>query len=97
MLDSAAYSCMFVEWGTDRVGEDTGDVFMAVVVVSVSEVCVLLGVLVMAVVDEGMGHAGKEEAGNGRVAAVDPVDNEDEEAEDEDEDNRTAVIRQYFL
>ncbi|KAJ1216193.1 hypothetical protein NDU88_003799 [Pleurodeles waltl] len=38
----------------------------------------------------------EEEAGDGRVAAVDPVDSEDEEAEDEDEDNRTAVIRQYF-
>ncbi|KAJ1099331.1 hypothetical protein NDU88_004433 [Pleurodeles waltl] len=38
----------------------------------------------------------EEEVGDGRVAAVDPVDSEDEEAEDEDEDNRTAVIRQYF-
>ncbi|KAJ1202724.1 hypothetical protein NDU88_006521 [Pleurodeles waltl] len=34
------------------------------------------------------------EAGVGHVAAVDPVDSEDEEAEDED--NRSAVIRQYF-
>ncbi|KAJ1199679.1 hypothetical protein NDU88_003512 [Pleurodeles waltl] len=32
----------------------------------------------------------EEEAGDGRVAAVDPVDSEYEEAEDED--NRTAVI-----
>ncbi|KAJ1203944.1 hypothetical protein NDU88_007725 [Pleurodeles waltl] len=32
----------------------------------------------------------EEEAGNGRVAEVYPVDSEDEEAEDED--NRTAVI-----
>ncbi|KAJ1126941.1 hypothetical protein NDU88_005347 [Pleurodeles waltl] len=38
----------------------------------------------------------EEEAGDGRVAAVDPVDSEDEAAEDEGEDNRTAVIRQYF-
>ncbi|KAJ1129690.1 hypothetical protein NDU88_008056 [Pleurodeles waltl] len=38
----------------------------------------------------------EEEAGDGRVAAVDPVDSKDEEVEDEDEDNRTAVIRQYF-
>ncbi|KAJ1132204.1 hypothetical protein NDU88_010531 [Pleurodeles waltl] len=38
----------------------------------------------------------EEEAGDACVAAVDPVDSEDEEAEDEDEDNRTAVIRQYF-
>ncbi|KAJ1190827.1 hypothetical protein NDU88_000146 [Pleurodeles waltl] len=38
----------------------------------------------------------EEEAGDGHVAAVDPVDSEDEEAEDEEEDNRTAVIRQYF-
>ncbi|KAJ1113719.1 hypothetical protein NDU88_001961 [Pleurodeles waltl] len=37
-----------------------------------------------------------EEARDGRVAAVDPVDSEDEEAEDEDKDNGTAVIRQYF-
>ncbi|KAJ1093480.1 hypothetical protein NDU88_006580 [Pleurodeles waltl] len=32
----------------------------------------------------------EEEAGDGHVAAVDPVDSE------EDEDNRSAVIRQYF-
>ncbi|KAJ1198208.1 hypothetical protein NDU88_002052 [Pleurodeles waltl] len=38
----------------------------------------------------------EEEAGDGRVAAVDPVDSEDEEAEDEDEDNRSAIICQYF-
>ncbi|KAJ1210955.1 hypothetical protein NDU88_006317 [Pleurodeles waltl] len=36
----------------------------------------------------------EEEAGDGCVAAVDPVDSEDEEAEDED--NRSAIIRQYF-
>ncbi|KAJ1168850.1 hypothetical protein NDU88_000763 [Pleurodeles waltl] len=38
------------------------------------------------------------EAGDEHVAAVGPVDNEDEEAEDEDEeeDNRSAIIRQYF-
>ncbi|KAJ1138327.1 hypothetical protein NDU88_004714 [Pleurodeles waltl] len=35
-----------------------------------------------------------EEAGDARVAALDSVDSEDEEAEDED--NRTAVIQQYF-
>ncbi|KAJ1177228.1 hypothetical protein NDU88_002489 [Pleurodeles waltl] len=38
----------------------------------------------------------EEEAGDARVAAVEPVDSEVEEAEDEDEDNRTNVIRQYF-
>ncbi|KAJ1107298.1 hypothetical protein NDU88_004690 [Pleurodeles waltl] len=38
----------------------------------------------------------EEEAGDARVAAVDPVDSEDEETEDDDEDNRTSVIRQYF-
>ncbi|KAJ1080366.1 hypothetical protein NDU88_000583 [Pleurodeles waltl] len=38
----------------------------------------------------------EEEAGDAHVAAVDPVDSEDEEVEDEDVDNRTAVIRQYF-
>ncbi|KAJ1170400.1 hypothetical protein NDU88_002277 [Pleurodeles waltl] len=36
----------------------------------------------------------EEEAGDGHVSAVDPVDSEDEEAEDED--NRSAIIRQYF-
>ncbi|KAJ1162534.1 hypothetical protein NDU88_003002 [Pleurodeles waltl] len=38
----------------------------------------------------------EEETGDASVAAVDPVDSEDEEAEDEDVDNRTSVIRQYF-
>ncbi|KAJ1177157.1 hypothetical protein NDU88_002419 [Pleurodeles waltl] len=38
----------------------------------------------------------EEEVGDPFVAAMDAVDNEDVEAEDEDEDNRTAVIRQYF-
>ncbi|KAJ1082759.1 hypothetical protein NDU88_002924 [Pleurodeles waltl] len=38
----------------------------------------------------------EEEAVDGRVAAVDPVDSEDDEAQDEEEDNRSAVIRQYF-
>ncbi|KAJ1217475.1 hypothetical protein NDU88_005069 [Pleurodeles waltl] len=125
---------------TDTVGEDTGDVCMVVRVVSASEVCVLIGVLVMAEVDEDVVHASvsvdatgmevegeegdtveavaveglpdnrgmlhnlalrrhmpflqEEEAGDGHVAAVEPVDSEDEEAEDED--NRTAVIQQYF-
>ncbi|KAJ1150114.1 hypothetical protein NDU88_002912 [Pleurodeles waltl] len=32
----------------------------------------------------------------GVVAAVEPVDSEDEEAEDEDIDNRNTVIQQYF-
>ncbi|KAJ1198802.1 hypothetical protein NDU88_002641 [Pleurodeles waltl] len=36
----------------------------------------------------------EEEAGDGCVAAVDPLDSEDEEAKDEYEDNRNAVIRQ---
>ncbi|KAJ1087955.1 hypothetical protein NDU88_001114 [Pleurodeles waltl] len=34
----------------------------------------------------------EDEAGDERVAAVDPVDSKDEE--DEDEDNRTAIIQQ---
>ncbi|KAJ1170905.1 hypothetical protein NDU88_002776 [Pleurodeles waltl] len=38
----------------------------------------------------------EKEAEDGGVAAVDPVDNDNEEAGDEDEDNRTAVIQQYF-
>ncbi|KAJ1170455.1 hypothetical protein NDU88_002332 [Pleurodeles waltl] len=38
----------------------------------------------------------EEEAGDGCVAAVDPVNSEDEEGEDEDEDNRSALIHQYF-
>ncbi|KAJ1210114.1 hypothetical protein NDU88_005482 [Pleurodeles waltl] len=36
----------------------------------------------------------EDEAGDGSVVAVDPADSEDEEAEDED--NRSAIIRQYF-
>ncbi|KAJ1173855.1 hypothetical protein NDU88_005680 [Pleurodeles waltl] len=36
----------------------------------------------------------EEETGDAPVAAVEPVDSEDEEAEDEDK--RTTVIRQYF-
>ncbi|KAJ1083107.1 hypothetical protein NDU88_003267 [Pleurodeles waltl] len=38
----------------------------------------------------------EDEARDGRVAAVDPLDSEEEEAEDEDADNRTAIIQQYF-
>ncbi|KAJ1217904.1 hypothetical protein NDU88_005491 [Pleurodeles waltl] len=38
----------------------------------------------------------EDEARVGHVAAVDPVDSEDEEAEDKDEDNRSAIIQQYF-
>ncbi|KAJ1178576.1 hypothetical protein NDU88_003821 [Pleurodeles waltl] len=38
----------------------------------------------------------EDEARDERVAEVDPVDREDEEAEDEDEDNKTAIIQQYF-
>ncbi|KAJ1217747.1 hypothetical protein NDU88_005337 [Pleurodeles waltl] len=34
----------------------------------------------------------KDEAGDRCVAAVDPMESEDEEAEDEDEENRSAVI-----
>ncbi|KAJ1139117.1 hypothetical protein NDU88_005494 [Pleurodeles waltl] len=37
----------------------------------------------------------EHEAGYGRVAAVEPVDSDEEEAEDEDVDNRTAIIRQH--
>ncbi|KAJ1185591.1 hypothetical protein NDU88_002383 [Pleurodeles waltl] len=32
----------------------------------------------------------------GVVAAVEPVDSEDEEAKEEDMDNRDSVIQQYF-
>ncbi|KAJ1160175.1 hypothetical protein NDU88_000677 [Pleurodeles waltl] len=39
---------------------------------------------------------GEDEAGDGRVAAVEPVDSDEEEAEDEDVDNRTSIIQQYF-
>ncbi|KAJ1161331.1 hypothetical protein NDU88_001818 [Pleurodeles waltl] len=70
--------------GTDMVGEDTGDMCMDVVEVSASEVCVLLGVVMMQVVDDEVVHAGEEETGDAPVAALDPVDSEDEEAEDED-------------
>ncbi|KAJ1141846.1 hypothetical protein NDU88_008174 [Pleurodeles waltl] len=33
---------------------------------------------------------------DGLVAAVEPVDSDEEEAEDEDVHNRTSIIRQYF-
>ncbi|KAJ1116383.1 hypothetical protein NDU88_004598 [Pleurodeles waltl] len=46
--------------------------------------------------DEPVPFLQEEEAGDGRVAAVDPVDSEDEDTEDEDEDNRSAIIHQYF-
>ncbi|KAJ1105934.1 hypothetical protein NDU88_003337 [Pleurodeles waltl] len=38
----------------------------------------------------------EDEAGDGHMAAVDPEDSRDEEAEDEDDDNRSAIILQYF-
>ncbi|KAJ1149249.1 hypothetical protein NDU88_002064, partial [Pleurodeles waltl] len=43
--------------GTDTVGEDTGDASMDVVEVYASEVCVLLGVVLMLVVDINVVHA----------------------------------------
>ncbi|KAJ1190882.1 hypothetical protein NDU88_000201 [Pleurodeles waltl] len=47
-----------MEGRTDTVGEDTGDVCMDVVEVSASEVCVLLGVVMMLEVDDDVVHAG---------------------------------------
>ncbi|KAJ1175129.1 hypothetical protein NDU88_000420 [Pleurodeles waltl] len=38
----------------------------------------------------------KDEPGDGLVAAVEPVDSEEEEAEEEDIDNRMNIIMQYF-
>ncbi|KAJ1193773.1 hypothetical protein NDU88_003069 [Pleurodeles waltl] len=38
----------------------------------------------------------EDEAGDGRVAAVEPVDSDEEEAEEEDVDNRTTIIQQYY-
>ncbi|KAJ1090679.1 hypothetical protein NDU88_003808 [Pleurodeles waltl] len=38
----------------------------------------------------------EDEPGNGFVAAVEPVDSEEEEAEEEDVDNRINIIHQYF-
>ncbi|KAJ1207648.1 hypothetical protein NDU88_003038 [Pleurodeles waltl] len=38
----------------------------------------------------------EDEPGDGRVAAVEPVDSDEEEAEDEDVDNRSTLIQQYF-
>ncbi|KAJ1192985.1 hypothetical protein NDU88_002291 [Pleurodeles waltl] len=43
--------------GEGTVGEDTGDVCMDVGVVTASEVCALIGVLVMMVVNEDVVHA----------------------------------------
>ncbi|KAJ1137347.1 hypothetical protein NDU88_003758 [Pleurodeles waltl] len=38
----------------------------------------------------------EDEAGDGRVAAVESVDNDEEEAEEEDVDYRTTIMQQYF-
>ncbi|KAJ1116709.1 hypothetical protein NDU88_004915 [Pleurodeles waltl] len=38
----------------------------------------------------------EDKPGDGLVAAVEPVDSEEEEAEDEDVDNRSNIIQQYF-
>ncbi|KAJ1120390.1 hypothetical protein NDU88_008560 [Pleurodeles waltl] len=38
----------------------------------------------------------EDQPGDGLVAAVEPVDSEEEEAEEEDVDNRTNIILQYF-
>ncbi|KAJ1138640.1 hypothetical protein NDU88_005021 [Pleurodeles waltl] len=38
----------------------------------------------------------EDEAGAGRVAAVEPVDSDEEEAEEEDVDNRTTIIQQFL-
>ncbi|KAJ1152893.1 hypothetical protein NDU88_005667 [Pleurodeles waltl] len=50
-------ACICVLWVADRVGEDTGDMWMDVVEVSASEVCVLLGVVIL-VMDVDAVHAG---------------------------------------
>ncbi|KAJ1169896.1 hypothetical protein NDU88_001784 [Pleurodeles waltl] len=38
----------------------------------------------------------EDEPGDGCVAAVEPVDSDEEEAEEENVDNRTTLIEQYF-
>ncbi|KAJ1164567.1 hypothetical protein NDU88_005003 [Pleurodeles waltl] len=38
----------------------------------------------------------EDEPGDGLVAAVEPVDSEEEEAEEEDVDKRSNIIQQYF-
>ncbi|KAJ1196420.1 hypothetical protein NDU88_000291 [Pleurodeles waltl] len=38
----------------------------------------------------------EDEAGDSRVAAVEPVDSDEEEEEEEDVDNRTTIIQRYF-
>ncbi|KAJ1099069.1 hypothetical protein NDU88_004173 [Pleurodeles waltl] len=38
----------------------------------------------------------EDEHADGLVAAVEPVDSEEEEAEEEDVDNRSNIIQQYF-
>ncbi|KAJ1216993.1 hypothetical protein NDU88_004591 [Pleurodeles waltl] len=38
----------------------------------------------------------EDEPGDGRVAAVEAVDSDEEEAEEEDVDNRSTLIQQYF-
>ncbi|KAJ1157642.1 hypothetical protein NDU88_010347 [Pleurodeles waltl] len=46
-------------------------------------------------VDVGM-SAWEDDPEGGVVAAMEPVDSEEEEAEEEDIDNRNTVIHQYF-
>ncbi|KAJ1161938.1 hypothetical protein NDU88_002418 [Pleurodeles waltl] len=58
---------------TDTLGEDTGDVCMVVGVVTASEGCVVMGMLVMEVVDEDVVHAGVRGDETGRE-----VDEEEE-------------------
>ncbi|KAJ1180441.1 hypothetical protein NDU88_005662 [Pleurodeles waltl] len=53
-------------WGAGTVGEDRGDMCMAVVEVSASEVCVLLGVVLMLVVDDDVVHADVSVDGTGK-------------------------------
>ncbi|KAJ1183705.1 hypothetical protein NDU88_000519 [Pleurodeles waltl] len=58
---------------TDTLGEDTGDVCMDVGVVTASEGCIVMGVLVMEDVDEDVVHAGVSGDATGRE-----VDEEEE-------------------
>ncbi|KAJ1164760.1 hypothetical protein NDU88_005194 [Pleurodeles waltl] len=65
-VDGCLRLCTLGGGVTDTLGENTGDVCMVVGVVTTSEGCVVMGMLVMEVVDEDVVHAGVSGDATGR-------------------------------
>ncbi|KAJ1091256.1 hypothetical protein NDU88_004383 [Pleurodeles waltl] len=64
---------------------------------AIQELCAQLEPDLMSAIRHPTGIPPQEDGPDGGVvAAVEPVDSEDEEAEEEDMDNRNSVILQYF-